>query len=326
MNPTDNQKCVSDEYIARINRVIDYIELHIDQSLTLDELAIIANFSKYHFHRIFYSIIGETLFQFIQRIRIEKAASLLISQPKKSITEISYECGFMNPSSFARKFKNYFGVSATLWRSEHRQNRNLNKTKSNMRKVVSNDSKDTLRSSWYIEHVGQSQIWRVLMNNEERTVEVKELSEMTVAYVRYVGPYKGDSELFESLYQKLFSWAGPRNLLHSSDAKSLVIYHDDPEITEETKLRISVCITIPEDTIVDGDIGKMKVSGGKYALAKFILTAADFEEAWKWVYGTWLPESGYAPDDRPCFELYPKDCNLPEGKMAVSICVPVKPL
>lgn len=326
MNSTNNQAPVSDEYIARINRVIDYIELHIAQNLTLDELAMIANFSKYHFHRIFYSIIGETLFQFIQRIRIEKAASLLINQPKKSITEISYECGFMNPSSFARKFKSYFGVSATLWRNEQSQSRNLSKPKSNIRKVISNNGKDDLRPSWYIEYVDQSQIWRVLMNNEERIVEVKELSEMTVAYIRYVGPYKGDSELFEGLYHKLFSWAGPRNLLHSPDTKSLIIYHDDPEITEENKLRISVCVTVPEDTVVDGDIGKMKIPGGKYALAKFTLTAADFSEAWKWVYGTWLPESGYVPDDRPCFELYSENCKLPEGKMAVDICVPVRPL
>ena len=83
-----------EEYTSRINRVIDYIEKNTDKGLSLESLAKVAIFSPFHFHRIFRAMVGETLNQFIQRIRIEKAAAQLIVNPKKSITEIAFDCGF----------------------------------------------------------------------------------------------------------------------------------------------------------------------------------------------------------------------------------------
>ena len=77
------QKYQRDEYIFRVNRVIDYIETNIDKDLSLEDLARIANFSQFHFHRIFRAIVGETLNRFIQRMRVEKAATQLMANPKK---------------------------------------------------------------------------------------------------------------------------------------------------------------------------------------------------------------------------------------------------
>jgi len=325
MKDNECQVQLLNEYTSRINRVIDYIENHIADNITLDELAEVANFSKYHFHRIFSTFTGETLFQFIQRIRLERAANMLHTYSGKSITEIAYECGFINPSSFAKSFKKQFGYSASAWRMNADTNSNLGKVNSNIRQAVSNHGKDIFLSSVYTEYVNKSQLWRVTMNTETRTVEVKNLPEMTVAYVRYVGPYKGNAALFESLYQKLFKWAGARNLLHFPETKAITIYHDNPQITDESKLRVSVCITVPNDTIVDGEIGKTTIPEGKYALARFSLTPPEFEEAWYWVYGVWLPNSGYTCDDRPCFELYHDNGNNHEI-FTVDICVPVKPL
>lgn len=323
------RKQVLNEYLARINRVVDYIESNLSENLTLDGLAMVAGFSKYHFNRIFFSFCGETLFKFITRLRLEKSANLLLGDPDKLITEIAYECGFENPSSFSRSFKKHFSESATAWRRKGKliPNSNPGKVQSNIGQYNSNHGNESRLSSVYIEYANKSQLWRVTMNNKTQTVEVKELPEMTVAYVRYVGPYKGDAKLFESLYGKLFKWAGPRGLINFPETKSIIIYHDDPEITEENKLRISVCVTVPADTVVDGVIGKMVIPGGKYALARFELTAADFQEAWDWVCGSWLPESGYLPDDRPCFELYHNDHKDSQNeKVIVDICVPVKPL
>ena len=107
----------------------------------------------------------------------------------------------------------------------------------------------------------------------------------------------------------------------------LSIYHDDPEITDENNLRVSVCLTVPPETIVDGEVGKMEIPGGKYAMAHFEITKDEFQDAWDYVFGKWLPDSGYQPDDGPCFELYPGDPKEhPEHKYVIEICVPVKPL
>lgn len=90
---------------------------------------------------------------------------------------------------------------------------------------------------------------------------------------------------------------------------------------------MDVCITIPPDTKVDGEIGKATIPAGNNAIAHFELKSDQYTDAWNAIYGGWLPESGYQPDDRPCFKLYLNDPqDHPEGKQRVDIYVPVKPL
>lgn len=317
------------EYISRINRVIDYIEQNIHKELVLSNLAEIANFSKYHFHRIFLGITGETLYVFIQRIRLEKAASLLLTNQTLSITEISFETGFASSATFARAFKEKFKISASAWRSKYtNQNSNLSKMISNSDQSNGNRGQETQKISFYIDPVTNNQIWRIKkMDKSQVNVEIKELQEMTVAYVRHIGPYQGNSDLFENMFTKLFKWAGARDLLKFPETKTMAVYHDNPGITDESKLRTSMCITISPDTDVDGEIGKMNVEGGKHAVGHFELNADEYEQAWKLIYGDWLPQSGYQPDDKPPFEIYHNDPNEhPQKKHIVDICIPVKPL
>ncbi|MBN2254290.1 MAG: helix-turn-helix transcriptional regulator, partial [Deltaproteobacteria bacterium] len=86
-----------EEYVARINRVIDFIENHIGDDLTLEGLSSVACFSKYHFHRIFASMVGETLGDYILRLRLEKAAARLLANPKATVTEIALDGGVRQP-------------------------------------------------------------------------------------------------------------------------------------------------------------------------------------------------------------------------------------
>ena len=166
-----------------------------------------------------------------------------------------------------------------------------------------------------------------MIDQAQIQIEVKDVPAMHVAYVRHIGPYQGNSALFEQLFNKLMRWAGPRGLLRFPETQMLTIYHDDPDLTDEQKLRVEACITVPEDTPVEGEIGKMTLAGGQVAVARFEVSSDEFEEAWKVVFGYWLPESGYVPDDRPCYELYHNDPNEhPEHKHIVDICVPVRPV
>ena len=301
------------EYAARINRAFAYIEANLEKPLTLEDLAREAHFSKFHFNRIFKALTGETPFQFLLRLRLEKAATLMLIHPKDSITDIAYRCGFSDISIFSRNFKSYFGRSATQYRSE----------KSNLSQANSNRLQASDKPSMYLGSDFRTIKWKTNMKLN-KSVEVKDLPHMTVAYIRHIGPYKGDEKLFESLWNRLFAWAGPRGLIGGPHFQSLVIYHDDPNVTGEDKLRMSVCITVPPDTPVDGEIGRMELEAAKYLIARFEVTASEFQEAWDWVYGQWFPNSGYQPDDKPCFEAYPEEPK--DGKFVVDICVPVKPL
>ena len=302
------------EYISRINKVLDYIESRLEEEFSLDELASIACFSKYLSSTIFHGMTGETLFQFINRVRVEKAAALLSGDRSKSITDIAFQCGFSDISIFSRKFKQHFNISAGEYRK---------KKFSNISQIDSKQGQGDQRVISYYCSETQQMKWRTSMSLN-KSIDVKILPDMTVAYVRHTGPYKGDNDLFQKLFNKLFGWAGPRGLLANPELKTIVIYHDDPGVTDERKLRTSVCITVPGDVKVDGEIGKMKIDGGQYAIGRFTVKGDQFQEAWDWMCGSWLPESGYLPEDKPCFEMYPEEQK--DGVFTVDICIPVKPL
>jgi AraC family transcriptional regulator len=317
------------EYMARINRVLDYIERHIDRPLSLKTLAEVAHFSPFHFHRIFKAVVGEPLNQFIKRVRIEKAAQQLLNNPALSITQIALDGGYSGSAHFARAFRTAFGMSPSQWRTckAHAGSKN----RQTNRKADQADSKpgqDVGLSSYYM-GVIQTRLHRRKTMSEPKvlSIEVKELPPQTVAYVRHIGAHKADNTLFEALIERLMRWAGPREICRSGQPV-LAIYHDGPETTPQERQRISIAISVPKTTAVAGDIGKMPLAGGKFVVARYeIGTPTEYEPAWNQVMGAWLPESGYQPDDRLCFEMYHNDPRLhPQGKHIVDICVPIKPL
>lgn len=318
----------SSEYTSRINRVIDHIEAHLDEELTLEQLARVAHFSPYHFHRIFGALTGETLSRFIQRLRVEKAARMLVHNPNTSITEIALDCGFSSSSTFARAFRNRFDVSASEWRAaaDRKMSNRVRKGGQTVRK----DSEAAEVSQVYLDPTTNQLKWRVEMNDEsqlEAEVVVRETEPMHLAYLRHVGPYQGDAELFDGLWGKMMQWAGPRGLMRPPETQALTLYHDDPSVTPDDKLRISICITVPEGTSAEGEIGTMTLEGGQVAVATFELLPHQYGDAWTAVYGGWLPSSGFQPDDRPAYELYLSDPKEhPDHLHTVAICVPVRPL
>jgi AraC family transcriptional regulator len=304
------------EYRARINRTMDYIDQHITESFTLEGLAEIAGFSKFHFNRIFRAMVGETPFQYITRVRLSRAATMLVMSPGETISEIAFANGFSDIAVFSRNFRSFTGLSATEYRRSKGSISNFSQQQSNLDQPV------PAVTSYFCAITNQNK-WRTTMETN-KSIDITKFEKMTVAYLRHVGPYAGDEKLFARLWNQLFTWAGPRGLIGGPAFRSLIIYHDDPNITEADKLRMSVCITVPPDTKVDGEIGRMELEGGDYVVARFEVDASQFGEAWNWLYGVWFPQSGYQPDDKPCFEMYPEEPR--DGKFVVDICVPVKPL
>ncbi len=324
MIPIDRRKLSRDEYQARLNRVLDYIDRNIGRDLRLDELARVANFSSFHFHRIFSALIGETLNVYIQRIRVERAASALIDRPKATITEVALDCGYSGSAAFARAFRGRFGMSASEWRAGGCEAwRKIRKTESKDRQTLRKIGKELPAAPSYGEDGKIHSARRSIMSKFKPQVEIKELPELEVAYIRHIGPYQAVGQAFE----RLMRWAGPRRLLRFPDTKVLGVYHDNPDITETDKLRSSACITVPAETRAEGEVGRMTIPGGLFAVARFEVAPDEFGEAWDALMSDWLPESGYQPDDRMCYEVYlnePK--NHPQGKFVIEICEPIRPL
>ncbi len=323
MIPYDRAEALRAEYRARINRVIDFIDKNIGRELRLEELAREANFSRYHFHRIFGALVGETLNAYIQRRRAELAAGALIVHPKATITEIALDYGYSGSDVFARTFRERFGMSASEWRAGGSET--WRKNRQTKRKNGQTDGKIGQEFSTALDddECGQISSRRSFMDKSKFKVEVKEVPSLTVAYVRHVGPFQEMGRAFE----KLMRWAGPRGLIRFPETKSLGIYHDDPEITDTDKLRSDACITVPPETKVEGEVGKMTVPGGLFAVAYAEISPGEFGEAWNALMRDWLPGSGYQPDDRMCYELYLNDPKThPEGKFIIEIHEPIRPL
>lgn len=306
------------EYRSRINRVMDYIDQHLDLPLELKTIADVANFSPFHFHRIFTFLIGETPIDYIQRLRVEKAAWKLRESEPKPITEIAYECGFGSISLFSRTFKKYFGMTPSQFiKTEKPIYSQSGKLFSKNGQMLRKNLKQDAPKEADLCIVESNQFYFMKAN-----IEVKEMPEMKAVYVRHIGAFNQIGQA----YEKLSKWAYPRGLYIPNVSKSVTVTHDDPSVTELDKVRQSACIIVEEDVKVDGEIGKLTIPGGKYAVGHFELGFADFEMAWNSMCN-WFVESGYQQGDGWTYELYHNDYTThPEQKHIVDICIPVKPL
>lgn len=108
---------INKDYMDRVNRVLVYIKKNYSSPLSLEEMASEANFSTFHFHRIFYSIMGETPVQFQRRIRLEDSAKELYNS-ETAIKQISSKYGFSSPAVYSRDFKKHFGETPLALRGK----------------------------------------------------------------------------------------------------------------------------------------------------------------------------------------------------------------
>ena len=320
MDPKERSK---QEYSARINMVMDYIERNIGEKISLDKLSQIACFSPFHFHRIFTAITGETLNSFIQRIRIEKAAIQLRNEQRASISEIANNCGFASAAHFSRIFRKYMGMTAKEYRESDKvlfakEGVYYSKNGQVVRKINQHEVFPSMQfCSDNTNNFNHSEL--IIM---ETKIEIREMPEMNVIYCRH----KGRFDQIGKAYEKLMKWAGPRGLLNFPQTKTLTVYHDDPSVTAIEQVRQSACITVEGEVKVEGEIGRMKVDGGRYAVGHFEIDEAGFEKAWNTMC-LWFTESGYQPGDGNPYELYyssPEDDA--KRKFVLDICIPVKQL
>ena len=129
-----------------------------------------------------------------------------------------------------------------------------------------------------------------------------------------------------ALWKRLHEWTRTRGL-DTSDSIKLGIGHDDPDVTAVEKYRYDACVVVSPDFAGDKWVNVMDVPGGKVAISVFTGTAHEIEDAWSALYRTWLPGSGYEPDDRPCLEVYrgnPEVAGRP-GAFRCELCIPVRP-
>ena len=315
------------EYTRRMNRVLNYIDQHLDQPLDLRQLAEVANFSPFHFHRVFAAWMGETLGDYARRRRLEKAAFRLSCKPAVSVLETALATGFGSGEAFSRAFKLKFGCTPTEWRRDTRERLasqalqpgrgNLLDADSNLDQVLGKFDQTPQRG------FGDDDISNNDQGDFHMNVNVIELPAARVAYHRYIGPYGPGIGTFWRA--TVAPWIQSHGL---GQQGCYGVGLDDPSITPADKCRYDACVAVPDGFDSAGSADIATLPGGRYAVARFEGPPAGIADAWTWLTRNWLPESGMQCDDRPCFEMFGQDTvtNPQNGQMVCDLCIPVRPL
>jgi AraC family transcriptional regulator len=290
-------------YHERILRVLVHIQAHLDEPLPLEDLARIAWFSPYHFHRIFRGMVGESLHEHIRRLRLERAAQRLKASDQP-VTEIALDAGYERLESFTRAFRTLFGVPPTGFRGGRWP------------------ARAPAPSGVHFAPGGQvKQFTPKDTGGAAMQVRMETVAPMRVAFMRYVGPFNG----IGATWEKLLSWAGPRGLL-GPQTKFLAVWYDDPEVTAPEKLRGDACFTVDERFTPQGEVGAQEVGGGEFAITTHRGPYDTLGDTYARLFGEWLPQSGREPRPVPSFEVYLNNPRTtpPEG-LLTDIYVPLEP-
>jgi AraC family transcriptional regulator len=305
------------EYYFRINKSIDYIKENLHEDLSLEKLAILSNFSKFHFHRIFKSVTGTTTNEFIKKAKIERALFFLINNPSKTISEIAHDCGFLSISSFSRSFREVKQITPSEWRKLHK-NSNIGITDSNIGKMQSEIQNYLALKLNNLKKIEMSEIMKL-------DFEIKKLEAFSVIYIRNLNIHNHDSETFEEMFKQLFSWASPRNLVNFPETKALTVYRSNANLTG--MLQADVCLSVPDKIVGEGIIGTTIISGGLYAIFHKEAPMSECFKTWNYIYEVWFEENGYQPDNRNFFLSHLNDPKLhPENLHIIDIYIPIKVL
>jgi len=272
------------EYQIGLERVVDWVLAHLDEPLDARTLAELAGFSTYHFHRIFGGMMGESIGEFVRRIRLERAAWRLAKGA--AVTETAFEAGFESHEAFTRAFRTAFGVPPKVFRAS--------------RQLVFHLPNPT---GVHFDPSGSALVLRTLQGDQFMQAETKDITGFHTIAIRHVGPYWQIGGAFG----RLKAWAEERGI---ATTMGLAIYHDNPEITPLAELRSDACLVVPTAIEVhDPEVRALEVPGGRYAVATHLGHYASLGETWGRFMGEWLPTSGLALGHGPCFELYVDDCN-----------------
>lgn len=259
-------------YERQLKKVIDHINHHLDEKLTLEQLSSVACFSKYHFHRLFTAYMGLSVQQYIRWLRLKRSAYQLIGGKDKSIIEIAINAGFESHEAYTRAFKQHCGVSPSEFRTRQRWNK------------------------WETTPYRLPKQEVIKMN-----VVIKEVNEKRLAMVEH----HGDPTKLGDTFYNLIDWSKDQSLrLNSEHTELFGFVYNDPDVTPADEFRFDFGITVPEQKKLVGDVLDKKLPAGRYAVAIHKGSHDELGNTFEAMYRDWLPNSGEELDDVPCIINY----------------------
>lgn len=273
-------------YEARLRRVVHYIHENTDGDLSLDTLADVAALSRFHFHRVYRTMTGETCADTVRRARTYRASHLLV-QTTLSLEEIASRVGYDNTQSFNRAFRTVFAQTPTAFRQS-----------------------GTPRKLHLTLELGDPRMIDVTIRDMPRT---------RLASLPHRGPYNTIAKTFEQLSAAF----NARNLW--PEARGIAaIYYDDIGAVAPAELRSAAAFVVGPSFNMPEGIEEAHIPEGRIAVLLHKGSYAGLPHSWDDLYRNWLPASGETTGDAPPFEIYLNDPrNTAPEDLRTEICVPL---
>jgi AraC family transcriptional regulator len=273
-------------YAERIDRVLKHVAEDIDRRHSLDDLAAVACFSPFHFHRIYRGVTGETVDETLRRLRMHRAAYEL-NATMLSMDRVARRAGYGSVAAFSRAFKQDHGVAPSSYRRTRLH---------------------TVR--------------RTSREQEELTMYDVEI--VRAPTLRLAGlAHQGDYNAIGTTFDRVAALAAAKGLFRP-DTRMFGVYYDSPEAVPKAELRSFAGFTAPPDFTSDKDLQVETIAAGPVASLVHKGPYAELHKAYDWLFGEWLPKSGRDPADAPPFEEYlnnPRE--LPPSEWLTRISVPL---
>jgi len=269
-------------YERAVTAAVEHVFDHLDAPLDGAAVARAAGMSRFHFHRVFKGMLGESALELHRRLRFERAAVQLLAEAPP-ITEVALDAGYEAHEAFTRAFRDRFGVPPSAF----------------ARTPDLPDPPIELPTATGLHFRSDRRIPTFTTSEIAMNIVIENRQPLRVGYLTHVGPY----HLIGGAFHRLHAIAGEHRL-HGPETVTLAISYDDPESTPPEELRSEACISLGADTPLPDDLEERVIEGGTYARARYEGAYPGLGDAWQRFAGQWLPTSGHTVEGGPCFEIY----------------------
>lgn len=267
------------------NDILFYIYSHIDVDINMDELAHQFNISKFYMHKMFKEMFGRNIYESIKSIRLQKAATLLVTNKYSTITDIALLCGYSSQTSFIRVFKERFLMTPTTWRKGGYKTYSKNIIEESANARESNATFDSLEPT------------------------IVKMPQIEAYYIRH----NGYNDQVRRTWQKIQAWTYSKNI---ENYQQIALFHDNPAITPLDECQYVACIQADNVQISENErLPKFKIFGGTYAKFDIKGTNGDLLKFMHWLYSEWLPNSEYETTTKPQYVIYQKNKYLSDDNL-----------
>ena len=291
-------KAALQAYHARMQRVLDHIDRHLDDDLDLDTLSGVAAYSKYHFHRQFTATFGLSVHRYVQLARMKRASFRLAYRDEQSITDVAMDAGYEAPDAFARAFRQRLGQSPSSFQK-------------------SPDWEPWLAVFGPIDDA-RSKLMRKTFTADD--VTIRDVPTTKVAIIEH----RGDPATLGASIQRFIAWRKAAGLSPAT-SPTFTVWRSERRPADPADYSVDLCVGTDRPVDETDGVKAGEIPGGRCAVLRVTGDTHNLEPAALFLYRDWLPESGEEARDFPIYcqrlTLYPE---VPESEAAADLFLPLK--